>query len=68
MDKERQLNLDEYLDTAIAEAEAEYISEEQLIDAREALCNVASHAYGSIKGSIYRGYPAACRMAKPEGR
>lgn len=44
MDKERQLNLDEYLDSAIAEAE--YVSEEQLIDAREALSDLKKKYFG----------------------
>lgn len=46
MDKERQLNLGEYLDTAIAEAEAEYVSEDQLINAREALSDLKKKYFG----------------------
>lgn len=37
MDRGRQLNLDDELDIVITEAEAEYASDDQLIDAREAL-------------------------------
>lgn len=43
MDKEKQLNLDDELDKAITEAEAEYASDDQLIDAREALSDLKKH-------------------------
>ena len=50
VDKEKQLpestNLDNEIDTAIAEAEAEYVSEEQLIDAREALSDLKKKYFG----------------------
>ncbi len=35
MDKEKQLSLDDELDIVITEAEAEFISDSELIDARE---------------------------------
>ncbi len=40
MDKEKQLNLDDNLDIAITEAEAEYTSDNELLDAREALSDL----------------------------
>ena len=46
MDNEKQLNLDDKLDIAITEAEAEYVSEEQLIDAREALSDLKKKHFG----------------------
>ncbi|WP_242822962.1 hypothetical protein [Syntrophobotulus glycolicus] len=46
MDKEKQLKLDNELDTAITEAEAEYCSEEQLIDARKALSELKKKHFG----------------------
>lgn len=46
MDKETQLSLDDDLDTAITEAEAEYASDNQLIDAREALADLKKKYFG----------------------
>lgn len=37
MDRGRQLNLDDELDIVITEAEVEYASDSELMDAREAL-------------------------------
>lgn len=37
MDRGRQLNLDDELDIVITEAEAEFTSDSELMDAREAL-------------------------------
>ncbi len=46
MDKGRQLNLDDELDIAITEVEAEYTSENQFIEAREALSQLKSKHFG----------------------
>lgn len=46
MDKETQLSLDDDLDTAITEVEAEYASDNQLIDAREALSDLKKKYFG----------------------
>lgn len=46
MDKGRQLNLDDELDIVITEAEAEYASDNHVIDAREALSQLKSKHFG----------------------
>lgn len=63
MDKGKQLpesiNMDNEIDIAIAKAEAGHVSEEQLIDAREALSDFPkTNKYHSNKSSIL--HPSAC--------
>jgi len=40
LDKEKQLSLDDELDIVITEAEAEFTSDSELMDAREALSDL----------------------------
>lgn len=46
MDRGRQLNLDDELDIVITEAEAEFTSDSELMDAREALPQLMSTHFG----------------------
>ena len=46
MDRGRQLNLDDELDIVITEAEVEYSSDSELMDAREALSDLKKKHFG----------------------
>ena len=46
MDRGRQLNLDDELDIVITKAEAEYTSDNELMDAREALSDLKKKHFG----------------------
>jgi hypothetical protein len=46
MDRGRQLNLDDELDIVITEAEAGYTSDNELMDAREALSDLKMKYFG----------------------